>query len=124
MVQVLSYQLPNRSLAQPKQFEIVANVIASLCQTLQELYQSIEASPAYADCRLPCYRSYTCDSVLPDFKYLGPMENRVCLFEAMAKANFRLIVEFTDRYSKLAHRILAEEGLAPRLYSISPVVEV
>jgi len=126
MVQMLIEPLVlNLSPALPNRLRRVAKIFAALSRALHQLrdfYHSVTPSPSYADHRLPCYRSYTANSPLPDFRYLGPTEGRVCLFEAEARpvaGAHKLVVKFTSRYNELAHRLLAEEGLAPKLYGVA-----
>ena len=73
----------------------------------------------------PSITAYPQDNVLVEFKYVGYLENGPdCVTlraQTLTEPAQDVVIKFVDRYGEKAHRILADEGLAPKLlYCGSP----
>ncbi|KIM25769.1 hypothetical protein M408DRAFT_73816 [Serendipita vermifera MAFF 305830] len=108
------------------QIDKVAKVLFALKRSLESLetyYQYLSPSPdpgniAYLN---PCITSYSTDTESMEFTYNGRMFPRGsrAVFSAQSFSGLNLVVKFTTKYNCDAHRLLANSGLAPKLYYAS-----
>ena len=108
----------------------VARVFYALKTGLEKLntyYKSQQPTSNHpvASRYFPSITAYSQDNVLVMFKYVGYLEHVPdCITlraQTLTEPAQDIVIKFVDRYGEKAHRILADEGLAPKLlYCGSP----
>jgi serine/threonine protein kinase len=108
----------------------VARVFYALKTSLEKLntyYKSQQPTGDHpvASRYFPSITAYRQGNVLINFKYVGYLENGPdCITlraQTLTEPAQDIVVKFVDRYGEKAHRIIADEGLAPKLlYCGSP----
>lgn len=108
---------------------------------LDDYYSGPLISPtAHTDRFFPLARSYTSENQVVHFRYLRPLKGKdpscVTFLAAPTNSDFEdsldsdngiecdqklLVIKFVERYGEVAHRALADKGLAPRLLYFGPV---
>lgn len=103
----------------------VARIFYALKANLGKLefyYEKVQPSDDLpADSRyFPSITAYFHSGRFVDFKYVGFLENCPDCITLRARTTTEpaqdIVVKFVDRYGERAHRILADEGLAPKLF--------
>ncbi|THH22497.1 hypothetical protein EUX98_g8196 [Antrodiella citrinella] len=89
---------------------------------LETFYKTLDGpeAPPPSEGSFPYPTSYsTPDGATVQFKYITALENEVqsvtFLAETCEDPPSKVVVKFVDRYGAAAHRLLADEGLAPKL---------
>ena len=108
----------------------VARVFYALKTCLEKLTAYYESQQPTSDHLVgsryfPSITAYRQGNVLVEFEYVGYLENGPdCVTlraQTIAEPRQDIVVKFVNRYGEKAHRILADEGLAPKLlYCGSP----
>ena len=113
--------------------EQVARIFYALRTSLEKLrsyYENLKpAGNSPAPSRyFPCFTTYSYGDKVVQFEYVGFLEHgldctilraRTCAYPAQD-----IVVKFVDHYGERAHRLLAENGLAPTLlYHGSPSLD-
>jgi serine/threonine protein kinase len=111
----------------------IAHILHSLGQNiarLKEYYLGIKIQkieePQHSR-YFPSINTYCVDSTKEavSFTYLRPLENNATCVTFLARTNEQkpkhIVVKFVERYGEAAHRLLEEQGTAPRLFYFGQV---
>lgn len=111
----------------------VARIFYALRTSLEKLrsyYETLKpAANLLAPSRyFPCFTSYSYGDKVVQFKYVGFLEDGIDCTTLRARTCAHpaqdIVVKFVDHYGERAHRLLAENGLAPTLlYHGSPRID-
>jgi serine/threonine protein kinase len=114
------------SIPNDTQITHVAKVFSALRTGVKDLdsyYKDLSAKDikeqSLADSRFfPWITTYRGVDGPVEFEYLGYLENvpDCVTLRARTKSGQNIVVKFVDRYGERAHRLLAHEGLAPKLF--------
>jgi serine/threonine protein kinase len=103
----------------------VARIFYALRTSLEKLrsyYENLKpaANPPAPSRYFPCFTTYSYEGKVIQFKYVGFLEDgldcttlraQTCAYPAQD-----IVVKFVDHYGERAHRLLADNGLAPTLF--------
>ena len=103
----------------------VARIFYALRTSLEQLrsyYENLKpaANPPAPSRYFPCFTTYSYDSKVVEFEYVGFLEDGPDCTTLRAKTCTHpvqdIVVKFVDHYGERAHRLLAENNLAPTLF--------